>query len=539
MKKRSILFYLIISIIALQSNAQKGTQQISKGFIPGENDTKSASNTILEINAAEIHQDKKNTLLKSANSTAELLDSIVRTYDNGDFRSKTIYEYDENGNRTLIQHHNWDIENKAWLNTNKYVYDYNSNGDQTLYETYKWEDSWICTHKTEREWGVDSEGNTTLTTTVYDWDSELEQLTPTQKQDFVYYNNSNTIKQRIGYLWGNDTWEPYSKLDQLYDNEGYDLTSTEYYWDSEINSYRGSKKVGYIYSIDKDYTKIMANFHWDENKWDWLTKTERENNEFGSILSNTEFIKEGDVWVPVSKIGYDGGYIVYYKFIDQDFIPDYKESTYYENNNLINRIIYNWDKNNQEWYLAYYLSNYWDYYYSSEDASMDTWKIIQKVELQYDNNGNEIARVQLVRNSPYDPWTENYTYKQISEYNENNQTLYSLVYHWAEEDWDDENPNKDSWIYIYRSDYYYSDQMATNTGETYAIQFQTYPNPVKNNLIVSGTKEGESIRIFDLNGGIIGVYKASTNETSIELGHLPNGIYMINIDGTSIKIVKE
>ena len=70
-----------------------------------------------------------------------------------------------------------------------------------------------------------------------------------------------------------------------------------------------------------------------------------------------------------------------------------------------------------------------------------------------------------------------------------------------------------------------------------------YPNPTSGQLIINNEQTAfgisqlimNNIQVFDLNGKL--VLQPTTN--SFDISHLPNGVYLVKVNGEVIKIVKE
>jgi hypothetical protein len=84
-------------------------------------------------------------------------------------------------------------------------------------------------------------------------------------------------------------------------------------------------------------------------------------------------------------------------------------------------------------------------------------------------------------------------------------------------------------------------------------EFRVYPNPTSGELFISGTGygvRGTDIEIFDVFGrNVVGANcirtdiktdgRPENNEMVIDISHLPNGIYFIQIQTETDKIVKK
>lgn len=70
--------------------------------------------------------------------------------------------------------------------------------------------------------------------------------------------------------------------------------------------------------------------------------------------------------------------------------------------------------------------------------------------------------------------------------------------------------------------------------------FNIYPNPVTDNLIISGyAKEGMPIQLLDISGGIILERILNENTTQIDVSNLQSGIYFLRAAGSIRKFVKQ
>jgi len=69
--------------------------------------------------------------------------------------------------------------------------------------------------------------------------------------------------------------------------------------------------------------------------------------------------------------------------------------------------------------------------------------------------------------------------------------------------------------------------------ETDKNDITLYPNPVVNTLSISGNFEQATI--FDMSGKMV----LSTTESNINMSEFKNGVYIVNVDGVSKRIIKQ
>jgi len=66
-----------------------------------------------------------------------------------------------------------------------------------------------------------------------------------------------------------------------------------------------------------------------------------------------------------------------------------------------------------------------------------------------------------------------------------------------------------------------------------------FPNPVKNNLKVSGTDKNAKINLIDMKGKLLQSVIARENSTDIDVSSLSPGLYLLKIGKQVIKFIKE
>ena len=68
--------------------------------------------------------------------------------------------------------------------------------------------------------------------------------------------------------------------------------------------------------------------------------------------------------------------------------------------------------------------------------------------------------------------------------------------------------------------------------------FGIYPNPVSESFQISGIVENTLITIIDINGKVV-LQQTIIPDEMISVGHLQNGIYIVNVKGETLKIIKQ
>ncbi|MDO9633924.1 MAG: T9SS type A sorting domain-containing protein [Paludibacter sp.] len=368
---------------------------------------------------------------QATEETHILLDSTVTRNTDGTYVQKNIYGYNTQGKIVLNAFYGWDDVTQQWEGYHKYVFEYNNNSDLTLKAFYGWDPgsgTWQVSYKTEREWGVDSENNKTFIEIRSDWASETQNLRYTSKEETVLHGNTNYYKYRNIYNYTSENlWLPFSRFDQLFDEDGYDFTKAYYDWNAETGTWKGTSKYGYSKSADNAYTQFIADYHWNSDAWDWTTRTETEYDSNDNEIATAKYVKNGENWLAINKNGKEGDYTVYYNIENNEFIKTHKDVTRYdENGNLGSYDRYDWNlEAGGWWYLSKNIGHcYWD-------NLSGEWQVYQYIELAYNKYGQELYRMQLNRDSSKGEWLTGSTYKIENIYDENGKQTARVMYNWA------------------------------------------------------------------------------------------------------------
>jgi hypothetical protein len=131
---------------------------------------------------------------------------------------------------------------------------------------------------------------------------------------------------------------------------------------------------------------------------------------------------------------------------------------------------------------------------------------------QLDDNANELRSTQQILS---------YT---VSDLDVNKEYYYSLT--------------------SYNSDYlltvsvgYFSTPIVTGMDNPSAARISIYPNPVTDNFRISGIDGIVSITVSDISGKTVWKQTVAPNEP-VSVNQLPKGVYIVNVNGKAIKIVK-
>ena len=408
-------------------------------------------------------------------STQPLLDSIVTKNVSGINSQKEVYFYDTNGNDTTYLVYSWDNVHSKWSISSKQKYVKDNNGLILSFESYTWIAGiyFMGSTKYENTYNSDKE---VLTKTVYQWDILSSNWKYSTKSENAYDVNKNLIST-IDYSRDNNL------------NVWNESTKTEFYYDvnniliTEINSNRDILTPNWI-NVTKDEHKVnsigkdtlVLEYNWDNNSsiWSISSKTrylyDSNNNLTG--FENWDWNSDTGTWVGVAKL----------------------ELVLNSNKMLLSSVTYMWD------------------------SGTSTWKGFAKTTVSYYPNNLEQFMITYKPNG--NSWLENTESESI--YDGNNNKTIENSYNW--------NLVTSSWDKIQVSNYYYS---LNSTFNPFLIQTEiaVYPNPVSNELQITGLIANSDIVILDMSGKI--VYSQKYSGKTIDVSTLTNGIYFLQITNIS------
>ena len=354
--------------------------------------------------------------------------------------------------------------------TKKDVIYYDKNGNDTTILRYDWDianSEWLLSL---REKSVKDNNGLLLSYETYLWIGGFYFMGSIKYENT--YNSNNDVLTKTEYTWDvlTRTWKYSSKSENLYDANNYLIRTTVSSRDNVLNVWNQQTKSVFNYDLNN---KLISetDFNWDNTALNWVNNI--KDDHFYDTQGNDTLKLEykwdtgASVWNINNKI----------RFI-------------YDSNTLSTRIE-NWDWNNawtETGKLEYtYNSNKQITIYAiySLDSKTSIWKGILKTESIYDGNN----------------------YKTIEN----------------KFDWD--TPTS-AWFKIEISTYYYSSN-TTGTPSLTGTNPVIYPNPVSNELQISGLNSNADISILDVTGKTIFTQKNS--EKTIDVTALNEGIYFLQI----------
>ena len=77
----------------------------------------------------------------------------------------------------------------------------------------------------------------------------------------------------------------------------------------------------------------------------------------------------------------------------------------------------------------------------------------------------------------------------------------------------------------------------TGTTENSTTQLQILPNPTHNSFIIRNLSEASLARIYSIDGRLVKAFQA-TEGTVVDMSDLAEGLYLLNINGQTLKLMK-
>lgn len=444
---------------------------------------------------------------------------------------KTAYElYANSYNIKSVLEQEWIDSLGAWKNVYKAQSDRDDSQHYYAWEEYQWFDSsatWEGMYKYER---ISSEDDSHIVSnTNYFFDTEAGEWTMKyveyfdnqgqitsfeeyhldiandtwigdSKYDLAYEGN---ITIRTDYVRNNQEWEAVERSESAYDEYGNQIHNAAYLWNNDLSSWVGQFKAEFGFNENGD-TTLTIQYSWDTDKADWLPETKNEYQYDGMGMlewTGNSIWSESDYWQEIYSLSY------------------YYGSNELGETEIVGWIEYSWDEYGNE--------NYMEQWYKGEPGAdwipVYTWK---RTSI-YNENHQLLERNQYGWNAEQQAMVS--TWHLVYTYTEMNNIATIVSYLWNGTDWETE---------LVRT-YYYTQVASGNTNPSFSISLNSYPNPAKNNLNIVGTKAGQKIQLLDLNGKQMGSFVADDQNTEINVSSLQKGIYLVNIEGESIRMIKE
>ena len=349
----------------------------------------------------------------------------------------------------------------------------------------------------------DKNGNDT-TVLRYDWDDVTSNWLISLKEKSVIDNNGLILSYET-YLWiGGFYFMGGSKYENTYNSNNEVLTNTEYKWDALTSSWIYSSKSENSYDANNNLiTTIVYSRNNVLNVWNQLTKSTFNYDLNNKLITEIDFNWDNITVNWVNNVKDEHAYDTHG---NDTLMLGYKWDYVGLVWNINNKTRFFYDSNNLSAGLEY-----WNW-----NSNTNTWTGAGKLEYVFNSNKQLTLFALYSWNSQTSTWIG--LTKTESIYNGNNFKTIENNYNW--------NTSTSSWDKSEISTYYYSLNMTSNpslSGSNLAV----YPNPVSNELHITGLNSISDISILDITGKTI--FTQNSIGKTIDVSSLNEGIYFLQI----------
>lgn len=448
---------------------------------------KDQSDCFLQYPKSEIYKAKQDilSLLSKQKSEEWWEPSILNMYRGVDSKFRFVFYYDSNFNSTTDLFQEW--SNGDWVNYAKYSYTHDANNNLLTDLCQTWlNGNWV---------------NYSIYTYTYD--------------------NNNNMLTGLRQEWFNDNWVNYTKNSFTYDNNNNKLTFLTQYFDN--NNWVDAEKsiftydtnnncLTVIYQIFEDnnlvnYNKVISTYDvnnnlliegliqkWSNGDWENFDKSIYTYNANNILVSKLNLIWSNDDW-------------------DNNRQNTY---TYDENNNMLVELRQGWE--------------------NGDLVHQD------RVTYTYDINNNML--VNLSQRWENDDWVN--SIKKSYMFDDNNNSISGEAQRWINNTW----TNYDDYLSIFYNDIsiytfygYYKYEVSYKSNNTLEIKdsqteniIKLFPNPVSDIVYIENQDyKNSEVKLYSVQGNLL----ITTTDNYIDVSSLAGGVYIMNINGQTYKIIKQ
>jgi hypothetical protein len=423
-------------------------------------------------------------------------------YFHGVKSSKSEWFYDEFGNETAEIDYDWNATSNKWIEYSKkeYIYTYSSNKNQVSYIYHTWDKTtgtWVNGYKWE--YTYDSLENKALYV-YYKWNGTSNNWLESGTNDqYIYDGNGNVLSHVESVVYGTTT--EYSKAEYTYDSNG-ELILMLYYTQSS-GIWVSDGRVEYTYDSNGNLLIADGGSGKNENGGS-ANKEEYRYDDSGNLI-----LCIGSVWERTSK----------------SWVKGWRDEFIYDiHGNITSHIFYGqWDETSNNWQNA----NKYEYSYDTNNFYSNLCSAPALLCRAFDVN----IWVFL----PFERTLEFLPKQLPKDYYYMIDQLHSTVnvpiedYHYFYDD-----TNEEWYAANSKSAYYYSPFYSTAVPSVLDEgAVQVFPNPVKDLLHIKGIDP--EVKLYNLQGTLLLQSRASV----IDISAYQAGVYIVDVNGEKIKVVKE
>jgi len=289
---------------------------------------------------------------------------------------KTEYTRDENGRTTRRESFEWDHTDGKWISYEKMEYAFDQDGNQTDFSVYSWDEGLgEWVGEYTEHYNFDAEGNVTSSTSSRVWDAVGKEFKSEYKMEFTLDANGMVISwEESQWNEGSGTWVKTLKGDNTFDGNGNYTSYIWSEWDTIANEWVFTSKFENAFDANDNQTSNVSSF-WNADSNRWENAQKWEYIFVNGNHTSTVF----SIWNPVL----------------EDWMATAKtEYTYNADGDLTLKIDYQWDLMTQQWVQTYKKENSYDANgwrtltsQSAWNADSNKWIMQSKYERTYLEDG--------------------------------------------------------------------------------------------------------------------------------------------------------
>ncbi|MDR2806197.1 MAG: T9SS type A sorting domain-containing protein [Dysgonamonadaceae bacterium] len=531
------------------------------------------------------YDDNGNLILDIYTYISAYWDEETQQYIESEVRQKDEYAYDRLNWRTLSASYEW--ENGQWKGSYKYVYEYTDRADSYTERNtnFQWGNGeWQADYGNEYTYsGRRSAGGDDYNS---DSNDDLPPLPEGQK------TGSDNLLDEAHYSYDNGNNVYGNKTEYAKDADGNVILETYYSWNQETQAWEESsrQKIEYAYNADGLLTAATY-YYWNYATGDWALEPSSSSytvtyafDTNNNVLSFTKQTSDGQIRQKVDYADYDAqrralkaiqyNWREYYDEEVQAYRRKWTKEYSYERafDSYGNRTLYDYSSFWND-VLNYRYRNEYEYdatgrqtmYSSIGDYGSDIFG--DKYETAFDANGNETLNIRYQYDSATQAFVPEYKYEYTygdriapdtylfdsnyipltmknSEWDsELNSWVVSMdgKYEWQFDDAN--NPTTvtidikidNEWIWYGTATFYYSSHNVSGIAGIPSSDRSVWIS--ESRLHVENGVAG-AVQLFDISGRRqLSVY--SSGGQTFDVSYLPQGVYLVQVNGKTFKVVKK
>lgn len=337
------------------------------------------------------------------------------------------------------------------------------------------------------------------------------------KDSTVYtYHDAATVNTAIRWPWNSETntWADTAYYEKL-NEKGNPLEIYYKGWSSQNNVFSFGFKFLYSYDENDNQTQLLY-LSWDLATTTWVNNqltlyTHDENDILTESIVKTWDIDIND-WVDYNRRTYT---------YDEDnnllealtenappaWAPKIKRTYTYDENGLrTNRLTQSYDNNTLDWIND------------------------RQISYIYDVNGNSLTNLQQKWSTIINDWENQLQFSFM--YDENENLIEQVRLQW--------NDGINDWLKSSKLVFFWSEYDIVNTKNIAFISSKAFPNPTAGIINISSnvTLENTTADIYTFSGQLLRTIPF-TNQNTLDISHLPNGVYFIHVLTKEGRLIKK